>query len=354
MRRVFQPLLFFLAHSSENTLRRQIEFLKAENEMLRKRVPKKRIFLGRDERERLIKLGKAIGPGARHLITIVHARTYQRWISDKNRGKQRKKMGRPKTLESIREIVIRIAKETGWGYGRILGELKKLRIRPIAESTIKNILKDAGMLPRPRGGQGTWNDFLKMHAETLWQIDFFGKAVWTPKGLRQCFVLGFLHLATRRVYVSPCSFKPDAKWMQRQAQEFLDYARSQGLRVDIVNCDRDGKFGVGFDGVLKNAGARVIRTAAHAPNQNVFIERWIQSIKRECLRHFIVLGQKHLDFLVAEYTSYYNELRPHQGIDNRPPTGEWPSAVEPLQKTERVVSRSRLGGLLRHYERRAA
>jgi putative transposase len=354
MAKLFQPLLFFLARCTENQLRQQIEFLKAENEMLRKRVPKKRIFLTNDERNRLLKLGKAIGPGVCHLITIVHPRTYQRWISEKNAGQVKKKMGRPKTLESIREIVIRIAKETGWGYGRILGELKKLRIRPIAQSTIKNILKEEGMLPRPWRGPGTWDEFLKMHAETLCQIDFFSKCIWTPKGLRQCFVLAFLHVATRRVYVSPCSFKPDAKWMKQQAEVFLDHARNQGLRVEMINRDRDGKYVADFDAVFKDAGVRVITTAAHAPNQNAFIERWIQSIKQECLRNFIVFGQKHFDFLVAEYTSYYNELRPHQGIKNKPPTGEWRDSDEPIRNGEAVVCKTRLGGLLRHYERRAA
>jgi putative transposase len=354
MARLFQSLLFFLARCTENELRRQIEFLKVENEMLRQRVPKQRIFLKKDEREKLIKLGKGIGPGVRHLVTIVHPRTYQRWISEKNAGKQTKKMGRPKTLESIREIVLRIAKETGWGYGRILGELKKLRIRAIAQSTIKNILKDAGMLPRPKKGPGTWDEFLKMHADTLCQIDFFSKCIWTRKGLRQCFVLAFLHVATRRVYVSPCTFQPDAKWMKQQAEAFLDHARSKQLRVDILNRDRDGKYVADFDAVFKNAGVRVIPTAAHAPNQNAFIERWIQSIKRECLRNFIVFGQKHLDFLVAEYTSYYNERRPHQALNNKPLTGEWREADDPLENGERIICSTRLGGLLKHYERCAA
>jgi len=111
----FSPLLFYLARCTENELRRQIEPFKAENEMLRDRVPKKRIFLKRDERERLLKLGAAIGPGASKLITIVHRRTYQRWVREKTSGKKPKKMGRPHTLESVREIIIRLARETGLG-----------------------------------------------------------------------------------------------------------------------------------------------------------------------------------------------------------------------------------------------
>src|ERR1700752_4263434 len=139
MGRLFQPFLFQLASSTEHELRRQVEFLKAENEMLRKRVPKQRIFLSKVERERLLQLGAAVGPGVARLITIVHPRTYQRWLREKCAGRKWKPVGRPKTLESVREITVRIAKETGWGYGRILGELKKLRIHTISASTIKNI-----------------------------------------------------------------------------------------------------------------------------------------------------------------------------------------------------------------------
>ena len=263
-------------------------------------------------------------------------------------------MGRPNTLESVREIVIRIAKETGWGYSRILGEVRKLRIRCVGRTTVGNILKEEGLAPGPRRGPGTWNEFVKMHAETLWQIDFFSKCIWTPKGLRQCFVLAFLHVATRRVFVSPASFKPDAKWMERQGKAFLDHARGQGLRVDYVTRDRDGKYVAEFDAVLRDADARVIPTAPQAPNQNAFVERWGKSLREECLHHFIVFGQQHFDLLVSSYVDFYNTLRPHQSLNNRPLTGICCDAHDPLKPDEQVVCRSRLGGLLRHYERIAA
>lgn len=142
--------------------------------------------------------------------------------------------------------------------------------------------------------------------------------------------------------------------MERQAEVFLDHARTAGLRVDHVTRDRDVMFGPGFDTVFKNAGRRVIPTGPLAPNQNVFIERWITSIKYESLNHFIVFGQQHFDFLISSYVDFYHTLRPHQGVGNRPLTGTCRESDDPLEHGEQVVRHSRLGGLLRHYERRAA
>lgn len=231
MARLFQPLFFYLASCTENQLVRQIEFLKAENEMLRKRVPKKRIFLDSDEKTRLIALGKAIGSGVKHLITIVSYESYLRWIRNADAGKKPKKMGRPKKPEEIRDLILRFARENGWGYTRILGELKKLGIFSVSRGTVKNILKENGFDPGPNRGKGSWDEFLKMHAETLWQCDFFSKKIWTPTGLRQYFVLAFLHVGSRKVFVTKASRKPDAGWMKQQAESFLDHVEAKGITV---------------------------------------------------------------------------------------------------------------------------
>jgi transposase len=193
----FSPFLFYLARCAENELRRQNQLLKEQLVIARKLIPKQRIFLKKEQKERLLKLGAELGPNAHKSIVLVHPRTYQRWVQEKRLGKKPKRMGRPRTLEAIRKIVIRLAKETGWGYCRILGEMGKLRIRYISQSTIKNILKEEGIKPGPRRGGGTWDQFLKAHVETLCQVDFFSKMVWTPRGLRQAFVLAFIHVGTR-------------------------------------------------------------------------------------------------------------------------------------------------------------
>ena len=330
--------------------------------MLRKRVPKKHIFVTPDERAKLLKLGKELGPGIRHLLTIVSYSTFRRWIrKEEGRGPARK--GRPRLAALVRELVVMIAKETGWGYTRVLGELKKLRVGPICRQSVKNILIENGLDPGPKRGRGTWSEFLHIHSETLWQCDFFSKRVWTLQGPRQIFALAVIHLATRRVYVTASTFKPDEAWMTTQACAFLDHAAAERLPCSIVMRDYDGKYSKAFDQIFKERSIQVKPVGPHAPNLNAFIERWIQSLKYEALNHFIVFGKAHFDYIVAEYVAYYLERRPHQGLGNVllprrrvdivDTAANTEEANEPLSLAD-IKCESRLGGLLKHYYRQAA
>ena len=238
----FSPFLFYLVRCTENELRRQYEILMEQLVWSRELIPKQRIFLKKKQKERLLKLGAELGPNAHKSNVLVHPRAYQRWVLEKKLGKRPKKMGRPRTLEAIRETIIRLARETGWGHGRILGELRKFRIRYDSQSTIKNILKEEGIKPSPKRGSGSWDEFLKAHVDTLCQVDFFSKMSWTPTGLRQAFVLAFIHVGSRRIFCSPCTFKPDRKWMVSQAHAFLEQAHEANLPVEHLICDRDSKY----------------------------------------------------------------------------------------------------------------
>jgi len=270
-------LLFLLARSTSDDLQKQNEFLKAENEMLRKRVPKKHIFLEPAERAKLLKLGKELGSAIRHIITIVSYSTFRRWVPSAEGYTGPIRRGRPRLAAIVRELAVLIAKETGWGYTRILGELKKLRVGPISRQSVKNILIEHGLDPGPKRGKGTWSDFLRIHAETLWQCDFFSKRIWTLKGPRKIFALAFIHLATRRVFVTPGTFEPDAVWMEKQARAFLDHAAAEKLPCSIVTRDYDCKFSKAFNQVFKDRSIQVKKVGPQAPKLNAFIERWIQS-----------------------------------------------------------------------------
>jgi putative transposase len=352
MDRIFQPLLFFLARCSRNQLIRHIEFLKAENEILRKRIPKYQIRITHEEQIRLVKLGEAVGPAIFKLITIVAPSTYRRWRRNLQNRVPMKRTGRPRTPEAVRELVLRIAKETHWGYTRILGELRKLGYTAISRQTVINILKSAGLDPWPQRGPGTWDDLLRIHAETLWQCDFFSKRILSKRGLQQAFALVFLNIATRRVWVSPVTQKPTSEWVQRQVSAFVEHAKRSSLRVAMVTRDRDKIYANCFNDQMAANGIEVKTLSYRSPNLNAYVERFVQSIQLECLDHFLVFGEKHFDYLVKEYVEHYHTERPHQGLDNRTLAGQPPPASTIAGQA--IKCERRLGGLLKHYCRVAA
>ena len=353
MGRIFQPLLFMLARCTRNELIRHIEFLKAENEILRSRLKKHHLQLRPAERARLLELGNAIGPALERIISIVRYQTFRRWLRDQRQEKPTKKCGRRPTPEYVRELVIRIAKETGWGYTRILGELKKLGVTKVSRQTVVNILKANGLEPGPRRGPGTWDEFLTMHAQTLWQCDFFSKRILSRAGMPQVFALVFLNVATRRVWISPVTRHPTEVWVKEQAKAFIEHAQSEHLDVGLVTRDNDRLYRQ-FDETLAARGVQAKRLAIRAPNTNAYVERFIQSLQVECLDHFLVFGEKHLDYLVREYVEHYHTERPHQGLGNRTIAAVGQGGEEPRCPTlGDVHRRTRLGGLLSHYTRAA-
>lgn len=216
---------------------------------------------------------------------------------------------RRRTAEQIRKLIVKLAKETGWGYTRILGELKKLGIHSISRSSIKNILKANGLDPSPKRGVGTWDEFIKIHAATLWQCDFISVKTLTPKGFRDLFVLVFLHVETRRVYIPPATYNPNEAWVCEQAKAFLKHAKKAKLGVEILMHDRDGKFTAKFDATLKEAGAKVQKSPYRSPNTLAYVERFNQTLRQELVDHFIVFGERHLNHLCSVFVDYYHRHR---------------------------------------------
>ncbi|TWT36607.1 hypothetical protein KOR34_15130 [Posidoniimonas corsicana] len=207
------PLFVLFARSSEDQLRRQILFLKTEPEMTRASVPQSRIFFKDDERQQLLELGDGIGADVLKMVLFFHPRSYRRWQERRRQGKPpAKKIGRKGTSKAIRQIVVRPAKQNRWGYGRIVGESRELRIRCVGRTTASTILKEEGIYPGPKRGPGTWDDFIKIQAESLWQCDFFSKMARTSIGLRQAYTLAFLHVRSVQYAASASIASSFAAW----------------------------------------------------------------------------------------------------------------------------------------------
>lgn len=165
-------------------------------------------------------------------------------------------------------MVLRLAREHDWGYTRILGELRKLGIGKISRSTVIKILKENGLEPGPQRGEGSWDDFLKRHAATLWACDFFSKKVWTMTGMVEVFVLFFIHLGSRRVHLAGMTTNPDRAWMVQQARNMAMIFDQEPVKPKYLLRDRDGKFVREFDELLASEGIEVKPLSMAAPNQN--------------------------------------------------------------------------------------
>ena len=355
MKHLYHSFLLLLASATDKQLVRYLQFLKAENRILRSKLPR-RIPVSLQERRQLLKFGKPVGAAIKELITIVSPRTFVRWVNAESQLTKKAvtpKLGRPRTREALRELIIRIARETGWGYTRILGELKKLGVGNVARSTVVNILKEHGFDPGPKRGEGTWDEFIKIHIDTLWACDFFSKKVWTLSGLVEYFIFFVIHFGSRRIHIAGMTPHPDRPWMAQQARNLSMYFGDQPKFPRFLLRDNDGKFSPQFDAILRFDAIEVKPITPLSPNMNAVAERWVQSVKHELLDHFIVFGEAHLRHLLSQFETYYNQCRPHQTMDNRPPNWK-PPPGEALGSSHDVVCEKRLGGLLKHYHRRAA
>ncbi|MFO0202468.1 MAG: integrase core domain-containing protein [Alphaproteobacteria bacterium] len=178
--------------------------------------------------------------------------------------------------------------------------------------------------------------------------------MWTAKGLVDLYFLVFLHLGTRRIWLSPCTHKPDSAWVVQQGRNFLQHAEDVDLPVEIVMRDNDGKYPAQFDEVLKSSGAKIKRNTPWSPNLRAHVERVIQTLKQEVLDHFVVVAERHLNYLIREASAWYNQERPHSARDHLPPANEKPPDLQVTLKMSEVVCTTRLGGHLKSYSRRAA
>ncbi len=251
--------------------------------------------------------------------------------------------GRPPLERSLRELIVRLARENPhWGYKRIVGELKGFGITVSATSVRKVLLED-GLQPAPERTRSSWRSFLRAQAASVLACDFL--TVETAF-FQRIYVLFFISLATRRLEYVACSSNPDGRWVAQQARNLvMQFGDEHSFRFLIH--DRDTKFSDAFDEVFRSEGIRVIRTPVQTPNANAQAERWVRTLRSDCLDRILILGRRHLERVLRVYRCHYNEHRPHRALDLFPPDGRDP---KPLRAPDRLQRRDLLGGLIHEYE----
>jgi hypothetical protein len=333
-----------------------IEYLQMENQVLREKLGKKRILLNDDQRRRLAIKGKVLGRKLlRGVACIVTPDTILRWhrqlVAKKwDYSHLRRKVGRPRTKQEVAELIVRMAKENPtWGYDRIEGALKNLGIM-LSDITVGNILREHGIEPAPeRASKTTWRTFLKSHWEVMGAADFTTIEVWTSRGLVTFYILVVMRLSTRRVEIAGVTPNPNAAWMQQVGRNLTDCYDGFLNDTRYLLLDRDTQF-LPFRGVLESTDTKVVLLPPKSPNLNAHVERYMRSMKSECLSKLIFFGEASLRKALTEFSSHYHEERNHQGRDN--------TIIQPGAEVGRregdIHHRERLGGMLSYYYREAA
>jgi hypothetical protein len=332
------------------------DYLLAENRILHRRVENRIHF---SDAERIV-LAKAAKPLGRSLLaeiaTLVSPDTLLRWhrrLVENSAPSNPAIIGRPPTDSVIVDLVLRFALENpSWGYDRIVGALLEIG-HEISDTTVGNILKEHQLSPAPQRKQGTsWKDFIAAHKDVLIACDFFTKELWTLHGIVTYYVLFFIHIGSRKVQIAGFTPNPNQQWMQQIARNITmtDDGFANGMKYLIL--DRDSKFTEQFRGTFKSAGVEPLRLPPRSPNLNAYAERFVRSIKEECLDRLILFGEASLNRALENYVAHHQHERPHQGMGNKLLFSISPSDHKPRDGP--VECKQRLGGLLKFYHRKAA
>jgi putative transposase len=323
----------------------EILVLRKQLEVLGRQVPHPRF----DDRERFVLAGLSRALRRDHWNTfIVTPTTLLRWhrrLVARHWTYPHRRPGRPALAGELRALIIRLARENPtWGYRRIHGELVGLGAH-LAPTTVWSILKRAGIDPSPSRQGLSWREFLHAQAKHVIACDFFTvDTIW----LRRLYVLFFIEHDTRRVHLAGITAHPNGPWVTQQARNIID--RFSGGDFQFLIRDRDTKFAAGFDTVFRSEHIAPLRTPARAPVANAYAERWVGTVRRECLDRILILGPGHLRRVLDTYVTHYNQHRPHRSLQQRPPI---PTAGNAAWTGTGVQRTQVLGGLINEYRRAA-
>ena len=330
---------------------RDVELLALRHEVRVLRRTTRRSAWCAGDRLLLAALSRCLPRTAWHVLPV-RPETLLRWHRELVRRKwaafgRRRGPGRPPLSAAVGELIVRLATDNPrWGYRRTRGELLKLG-HDVSASAIRAILRRQQVPPAPRRGGLAWRAFLRAQARGVLACDFF--TVETVR-LRTLHVLFFIELQTRRVFLAGCTAQPSAAWVTQQARNLAWDLEETGLQPALLVRDRDAKFPPAFDAVFASERLRVVRTRARAPRANAVAERWVGTVRRECLDWLLILGRRHLEVVLREFVQHYNAARPHRALDLRAPFARG----QPVRATGEIVRHDRLGGLIHEYTRRAA
>ena len=351
-------LLAYVTGTVDQELLLRNEYLFAENRILKAQI-KGRLHLSDAERGTLAEIGHRLGRKSLEDIAVSAKPDtilgwYRKLIANKFDGSQmRRTHGRPRMDEEMENLVVRMAKENPtWGYDRIVGAMANLGHK-LSDQTVGNILVRHNVPPAPKRKRSTnWKEFIRTHLDVLAGTDFFTVEVVTLNGLVTYYVLFFIHLGSRKVCLAGMTPHPDEGWMQQMARNVT--LEQWGF---LGNCqfllhDRDSKFCLSFDEIIISGNVKPISLPARSPNLNAFAERWVKSVKEECLSKLVLFGEASLKRALEQSVIHYHAERNHQRKEN---VLLFPSQERAVgSKQGSVQCQGRLGGLLKYCHREAA
>jgi putative transposase len=306
----FSAAVRLLVRNRRSEFAKDVELLVLRHQLAVLGRQQRRPLLRPADRALLAALARVL-PWRRRQGLVVTPQTLLRWHRELVRRKwtqPRRAVGRPPTDRRVRELVLRLARENPrWGYPRIAGELLKLGL-PVSPSTIRRILLAAGSGPAPRRTGLSWRQFLHQQAASMLACDLF---TIETLSLRRFYVLFFIELDTRRVYLAGCTTNPTGAWVIQQARNLSFTGLFDRMRFLIH--DRESKFSRAFDEVFRSEGITVIHTPVRA-QANAYAERFVRTVRAECLDWLLILGRRHLERVLRVYTDHYNRERPHRAL----------------------------------------
>lgn len=349
-------ILAYITGTVDQELLLRNEYLAAENRILKAQL-KGRLRLSDAERAKLGEIGhrlgrKALGEVATAALPDTILAWYRRLVARKFDGSRaRRTPGRPRTDTEVEELIVRMAEENpSWGYDRIVGALANLG-HEVSDQTVGNVLRRHGLSPAPeRKHTTTWAAFIRAHLAVLAGTDFFTVEVLTLRGLMTYYVLFFIHLESRKVDIAGITVHPNEPWMQQMARNVTMEGCGTLRDCRYLLHDRDTKYTISFRAIIESGGVKTLPLPARSPNLNAYAERWVRSVKEECLSKIILFGERSLRRALSEYVAHYHAERNHQGKSNVLLFRR----VTETRREEPVQCLERLGGLLHYYHQEAA